>query len=328
MTTEQPLVSVIIPVYNAADYLAACITSVLSQTWKPLEIIIVDDGSTDESFEIASALQSDNVRVIRQKNKGASAARNEGLRCAAGQYVQFLDADDLLSPDKIQSQMTALGHRQDLLAVCSTVHFPNGEPYQYYSPSSYEERFLNTTDNPLVFLTRLLGGYDFKASMIQPGAWLTPIDLIKKAGWWDETLSLDDDGEYFSRVILSSKGIIKTSGEVFYRKYENNKNNLSSQANYKGLESLFRSTMLKAKHLYACDKNEHTERAIYKQLIELSVKCYLAEPQIYKRVSEELKHFPDWGFKPPMGGEFINQISKWFGWKAAKRIQILYRTLR
>lgn len=322
------MVSVIIPVFNAAGHLAACINSILSQTWVPLEIIIVDDGSTDNSLAIANAFQVGNVRIIAQRNKGASAARNAGLKLAGGRYIQFLDADDLLSPDKIESQMTALALRQDVIAVCSTIHFPDGEPHEHHVPSAYEERFLNDTGDPVVFLTRLLGGYDFQASMIQPGAWLSPIDLIKNAGWWDETLSLDDDGEFFSRTILASTGIIRTQGAVFYRKYKNSRKNLSSQGNYKALDSLYRSTILKARHLYARRKNEFTERAVYKQLIELQIKCYLVEPGLYRSISAKLKQFPDWGFRPPMGGKFINTISVYLGWKVAKRLQLLYKLFR
>src|SRR5580698_4662849 len=97
-----PLVSIIIPSYNSENHLAETIKSALSQTWVNKEIIIIDDGSTDSSVQIAKGFES-NVKVLVQKNKGASAARNAGLKEAKGDYIQFLDSDDLLSPDKIEA---------------------------------------------------------------------------------------------------------------------------------------------------------------------------------------------------------------------------------
>ena len=105
---KQPLVSIIIPVYNAEKYLADSITSAVSQTWPNKEIIVVDDGSTDQSLKVAKGFESDVVSVFFCENKGASAARNFGLRLAKGGYIQFLDADDLLRHDNIEKQFHAL----------------------------------------------------------------------------------------------------------------------------------------------------------------------------------------------------------------------------
>src|SRR5271165_3187575 len=106
---EYPLVSVIIPVYNSEKYLAESIESAIGQTWSSKEIIVVDDGSTDNSFEIARKFAGrPEVKVVTQENRGAAAARNAGLKEAKGEFIQFLDADDLLSADKIESQMKLL----------------------------------------------------------------------------------------------------------------------------------------------------------------------------------------------------------------------------
>ena len=98
---HSPLISVIVPVYCTAQYLPACLDSLLTQTYENLEILLVDDGSTDQSGEIcdAYAKQDDRVRVIHQKNSGVSAARNAGLAAAHGEYVSFVDSDDTVEPD-------------------------------------------------------------------------------------------------------------------------------------------------------------------------------------------------------------------------------------
>ncbi|HET7537953.1 MAG TPA: glycosyltransferase, partial [Candidatus Didemnitutus sp.] len=107
----SPLVSIIIPCYNAERWLAATLESALAQTWSAKEIIFVNDGSTDRSLALARSFESRSVRVIDQPNRGASAARNAGLRAAQGELFQFLDADDLLSRGKVAAQVALLAAR-------------------------------------------------------------------------------------------------------------------------------------------------------------------------------------------------------------------------
>src|SRR5690348_12724766 len=101
----MPPISVIIPTYNHARFLAAAIDSALSQTLKPTEVIVVDDGSTDETSSVLEAF-GDKVRVIRQKNHGVAGARNRGAEMAAGEYLAFLDADDVWLPRKLEMQVS------------------------------------------------------------------------------------------------------------------------------------------------------------------------------------------------------------------------------
>ncbi|HJD96893.1 glycosyltransferase, partial [Mailhella massiliensis] len=100
-----PFLSVIIPVYNVEKYLARCLDSVLAQSFSDMEIICVDDGSTDSSPDIlrAYAARDARIRLIHQKNRGIAAARNAGLDAAAGRYVAFVDSDDAVTPDIYKS---------------------------------------------------------------------------------------------------------------------------------------------------------------------------------------------------------------------------------
>jgi glycosyltransferase involved in cell wall biosynthesis len=100
-----PLVSILIPAYNAERWLADTIRSALAQTWPYKEIIVVDDGSRDETLSVARQFTSSDVSVVTQANLGASAARNHALSLSHGDYIQWLDADDLLCPSKIAKQM-------------------------------------------------------------------------------------------------------------------------------------------------------------------------------------------------------------------------------
>ena len=98
-------VSVIIPMYNAESYIRQCIHSVISQTWDNLEILVIDDGSTDRSLEICEELGriDGRIRILTQKNRGVSAARNRGMEAAVGEYVFFLDSDDAIHPLLIEA---------------------------------------------------------------------------------------------------------------------------------------------------------------------------------------------------------------------------------
>ena len=105
---EQPLVSIIIPVYNRADRIAATLDSLLAQTYNNLEIILVDDGSKDHSAEVIAPYLSANIKYYKQQNAGAPAARNHGFRLAEGELIVFFDSDDLMLPSRIEEQVKAM----------------------------------------------------------------------------------------------------------------------------------------------------------------------------------------------------------------------------
>ena len=116
----EPLVSVIIPVYNVLPYLREALDSVINQTYKNLEILIVDDGSTDGSGEVCDEYLSDpRVIVIHQKNKGLSGARNTGLDRMTGEYVAFLDSDDAFMPEMVENMLDVMIHNEAEIGMCS-----------------------------------------------------------------------------------------------------------------------------------------------------------------------------------------------------------------
>lgn len=124
----MPAVSVITPAYNVEPYLAEAIASVLAQTFADLEIVIVDDGSTDATFEIASeyARQDSRVRVLRQPNGGISTARNQALRIAAGDVFAILDSDDIWHPTYLERQLAVLAEHPDIDIVTGNAWFLGG----------------------------------------------------------------------------------------------------------------------------------------------------------------------------------------------------------
>jgi glycosyltransferase involved in cell wall biosynthesis len=109
----KPLISCIIPVFNGERYLAEALDSILAQTYRPIEIIVVDDGSTDGTRELVASY-GDQVRYLWQPNSGPATARNQGLSAASGEFVAFLDADDLWHPEKLERQLARFDARPDL----------------------------------------------------------------------------------------------------------------------------------------------------------------------------------------------------------------------
>lgn len=322
---KQPLVSIIIPVYNAEKNLAETINSALNQSWANKEIIIVDDGSTDRSVEIAKGSGDAQIKVFQQVNKGSGATRNKGLSEAKGEYIQFLDADDLLSTDKIANQVKLLLDNPGKVAVCSTIHFSNdNDPYKG-SPSSYEDSFLYSTDDPAGFLTNLYGGNDDHGSMIQTNAWLTPAAIIKKAGKWSEFYSPDDDGEFFCRVLLASEGIVYSKDCFnYYRKYKSGNNSLASIKTKQGLEGKFKSLLLKREYLLNATKNPAAKKGLARCAKSLAMESYLIDKGLTNEILKTIKELGGTNYTPIMGGKRIEFIKKVFGWKAALNLQHFY----
>ncbi|MEE1945141.1 glycosyltransferase family A protein [Pedobacter sp. KR3-3] len=319
----NPLISVIIPAYNAEKYIGDTLNSVLSQTYAHLEIIVVNDGSTDETLAKVQSFSDDRIKIVSQVNSGASSAKQLGLAHIHGEFVQYLDADDLLSEDKIEVQVKALANHPHKIAVCSTVHFHTNESYTEQLPSPYEDGFLYSTDDPASFLINLWGGNGQGGSMIQPNAFLTPAAVIEKAGPWNLTISpcADEDGEYFCRAILASDGLVFTPKALnYYRKFDN-KNSLSALKSYQSLLNLYRSTLLKADALFAHTRNETAKFVIARQLIELAVSTYPKHASLSKQIRQEVKKLGNYSYTPISGGPTARKLSLLLGWKLTRLLQ-------
>lgn len=317
-----PLVSIIIPAFNSGEYLAETIRSALAQTWPNKEIIVVDDGSTDNSLIIAKSFADPAIRIFEQENKGASAARNKGLLEASGEYIQFLDADDLLSPDKIELQINLLKGKNLAIANCGTVYFFNGSD-PYVNQPVREWYCDGSTDN-VEFLTRLYGGGligPAYGGMIAVHAWLCPKTIIDKAGKWNEELSTDDDGEFFCRVILSASEILYSDKALcYYRKFNSNRS-LSAANDYRASKSLLASTHLKAKHVLTKTSGDKARLALSRLYYEHTWSFYPRYPDLALEAEKHAKAlFPNFPLKPFNSG--INLwLSKVLGWKAVRYLQ-------
>lgn len=247
------LVSILIPAYNAEKWIGDTVRSAVSQTWPEKEIIIVDDGSRDNTMAIAKQFKSGSVKVISQQNRGGSAARNKALEYAQGDYIQWLDADDLLAPNKISEQMkfAEIGHKSITLLSSAFGFF-------YWRPkkAKFVPNGLWQDLNPMDWMLK-----KFSENLwMPPSVWLVSRKIVEKAGPWDERLFLDDDGEYSCRIVGGSKNVIFVEGSrAYYR--QSGFNQLSRSNSEKACKSLLLSIKLCIQHLRSMEDSQRTRKA-------------------------------------------------------------------
>ncbi|NLM67284.1 MAG: glycosyltransferase family 2 protein [Enterococcus sp.] len=218
----QELVSILVPLYNSEQYIADTIESALNQTWKNKEIIIVDDGSTDNSYLIAKSYESKNVRIFRQKHQGACVARNFAFVKSNGNYIQYLDADDLMAPDKIEKQIAYFKQfGNNICTSCKSIRFLNCNSVFYDTGKNVSKDY----KYPLDYLIDLWETGDY----LGIHAWLIPRHIIYKTGEWDINLKRFQDTDFIIRVLNHTKEVKYVSDCLVY--YRDSPNSIS-KTNY------------------------------------------------------------------------------------------------
>lgn len=245
-----PKISIIIPVYNAEKYIKECICPVLKQSYKNLEIIIINDGSTDKSFEIVQSFQDSRIKLLSQKNGGAASARNLGLHHASGELIQFLDSDDILDKDKIKEQITLYNNEKNKDNTLYIGAWNIIKEDKILSPSDNQTSVWHDYDKPMEILLDFI----FNKCCMSPISYLIPISLIHQAGFWDETLSMNDDGKYMARIISQSKKIKYCPQALSF--YRSTPNSLSKRLSFKAATSQIKSLIMTSEVL----KNYHSHR--------------------------------------------------------------------
>lgn len=214
MKIPFPQVSVIIPCFNRVLQVAEAVGSVLAQDYSPYECIVVDDGSEDNTFESLSARFGSSIRLFRQENRGVSAARNRGIRESRGEYLAFLDSDDLWKPCKLSVQMDYMAAHPDL-KICQTTETWFRKGKRVNPPALY----------------RKINGDLFERSlqccMITPSSVLLKRELLDEVGLFDEELPVCEDYDLWLRVTMKYPvGLIE---EELLIRYGGNPDQLSAR---------------------------------------------------------------------------------------------------
>ncbi len=301
---KLPLVSIIIPCYNAEIFIAETLNSVLAQTYTHWECIVVDDHSTDKSMNIVQGYVEsypEKIKLIINHIKGACTARNKAFELSNGEFIQYLDADDLLDPKKIEVQLNALLNNKTNIAIGNWIKFKNNrndlnESHQlsYLAKSNY-------TSSEWIIMNPLGCTH----------AWLIPRNIIQKAGLWDIRLKRNQDGEFIDRVVAHAQKVLFTpDAKVYYRAGVSN--SISSGSSNGKINSSYLACLS-----YEQTINENFEltpqfkTAIANRFLKY---CYIYGNSISKNFEEGIRKATEYGGGDlkPFNNKVFNMLNKIF----------------
>lgn len=316
-----PLVSIIVPCFNAEKYIADAIQSLLDQTYKNIEILIVNDGSTDNSRHVIKSFTDTRIQYFEQSNRGQCAALNYGFQFARGRYVKFYDADDLLDMETIEGQVNVLKNSEDKdISFIEWRRFYNDKVPSAIDHDHYHTIHRDCT--PLEYLT-----YTGKTPMVQCGLWLIPRSMFAVSRLWDERLSLINDTEFFSRLLPHARQLkFSSKGFTLYRTNFNS-NSLSGDVSKKGIRSALLSIDLMAKWMLKMEESERIKKIIassYCMILEWAFPRH----NVYSKIIERrLLNYPT-SIRHTSSGKVYNLLMTFLGWKMTARLSRLYYLIR
>jgi glycosyltransferase involved in cell wall biosynthesis len=307
----KPLVSILIPAYNAGAWIEATLESAINQTYPEIEVILVNDGSTDQTLAIAKKYESKSVKIIDQENAGGPAARNTALTHAQGDYIQWLDHDDLLDREKVNEQLKAIDYAPGgrlLLSSASGTFYYRTEKASF-SPSSLwqdltprEYFFAKCNDD----------------KWLQTSAWLVSRELSQLAGPWWKVRSPDDDGEYLCRVVAASERIQFVPAAKSYWRVGNYQSfSYSWGRSAAALEALLRSTFRCIEHFRAIEDSDKSRAACVVFLRNRLIYFYPEHPELLEEMYKLARDLGGNISVPPMLWQY-NLVRACFGWRVAK----------
>jgi glycosyltransferase involved in cell wall biosynthesis len=309
----KPLVSILIPAYNAENWISYTLRSAVAQTWPRKEIIVINDGSTDKTADLVRSFASQGVTLISTENRGMSAAQNLAYQSSHGDYIQWLDADDLLAPDKIERQLNAVSGAENGRLLISSPWAPF---YYRTRGAKFIHNSLWEDLSPVEWLFRKLS----QNLHMQNATWLVSREITDVAGPWDTSLHYDQDGEYFARVLLACERTRFVSGTgIFYRMSPSNRiSYIGNSAKKK--ESLARSMKLHIRYIRSLEDSERIRTACVTYLQNWYCHFYPERSDLVADLQE---------LADELGGRLEAPRLRWkyawmrpvFGWKMAKSVQ-------
>lgn len=209
LLAQKPLVSVVVPAFNAATFISRCLESINSQTYRPLEVIVVDDCSSDDTCAYVESLNSENITLVRlNENCGASHARNIGIQHARGKYIAFLDADDSWRPNKLSLQIPLLEKDPEVVLI--------GCNFQYVTEGRLGSYFFEKYPPPE---TCIYGAWKIllEYSFIQTSCAVVRKDILDKIKLFDEELIIAEDQDLWIRLSYEGKvGVVHEALAEFF----------------------------------------------------------------------------------------------------------------
>lgn len=308
MATDR--VSIIIPCYRQGKYLSEAIDSALAQTYWNVEVIVVNDGSDDNTDEVARQYQT-RINYIRKANGGVSSARNAGIKAATGAYIKFLDADDYIVPAQVEWQMTAMEERQDRVSVTSLRAYIEGFPHQY-------------TD--YVHSLRALLPDLFNQPDSSPHAWLFPSRLVRAINGW-RNIKITQDWDFLCRVgKLRPQLICDERIGGYYRVHPGS---LSSDKSLMAVEVAEQLIVLHDEIRDGSNRDWFgtellgAEQRTYRRLLLANIQKRSLREELLRRIRELRSQVPR-----PLGSPRFELLSRVTGYRLAEQIYTRYLKLK
>ena len=259
---NMPLISVVIPVYNGEKTIAETIESVLNQSFSDFELIVINDGSQDSTLDILASIQDPRIKIFSYPNAGLSASRNRGISQASGEFIAFLDADDLWTPDKLEAQLTALQENPNAAVAYSWTDFID-ETGQFLADGSHR------TANGDVYADLLL------FNVLQNGSNpLIRMQALINIGNFDESLLASEDWDMYLRLAARYHFICVSFPQILYRLSTNSMSSNASRVEAASLRVLERAYKQAPKSQQVLKKQSFAY--LYKYLI---FKCLQGSPR-------------------------------------------------
>ena len=307
----KPLVSILITAYNAEETIAYTLDSAIAQTWQRKEIIVVDDGSTDRTAEVARQFKQ--VKVVSTENCGLSGAQNNAFPLSQGDYIQYLDADDLLAPDKIERQLAALREGDSSRILLSSPWAPF---YYRIRHAQFVRNSLCQDLSPVEWLLRKMR----ENLHMQNATWLVSREVAEAAGPWDTRLDFDQDGEYFCRVLLASEGTRFVPGTGIYYRITGGKRVSFIGYSDKKKESLLLSMRLHIQYLRSLEDSERVRKACLAYIQRWCRNFYPERPDLMQETRQLATMLGGRLEIPELSWKYL-WIQKLFGFALAKRFR-------
>ena len=307
-----PRVTVLIPCYNAAPYIAETLDSVFAQSWPNLEVIVVDDGSNDGSAAVVERFVDRGLTYIRQDNRGQTVALNTGLSHVTGEFVQYLDADDLIDRDKISHQMARIEDFPGSIASSRWGRFYDNPSETHFE---YEDVYCDLLPLDWLATSRYLG-----LGMMFPAIWLIPMSIVRAVGPWREDLTLNNDAEYFTRVILAADRVLFCP-DALCRYRSGLTRSLSGQRTRSHWHSQSAVLDLCEARVRNREDSPRIRRGFALSWQHLAHACYPYDPATAEYALGRANALDSVKIRPS-GGKRFDVLSRLIGWRAARRLQV------
>ena len=310
----EPTISVVIPAFNAARFITDAIESVLTQSFHDLEVVVVDDGSDDETAEMVRRINDPRVQFIQQENQGQSVAINTGVENSKGTYIKLMDSDDWINPTHLESQLSAIQGRQDLVASCRWGYFVEN----FANPLVKEEHSNQDYDSGLEWLVDSLTK---DAGMMGGWMWLIPRNLWLKTGGYHLDLSYcpNNDFQFSISLLLESAGV-RFANDAIYSYRKGVSNALSGQSNRNAMASIFAATDMGTSLLLAIEDSPRIRKICADRFQKWLFRFYPEYPDIASETENKVKQLGGSSLEI-QGGIILKILKPLIGWKGVRRLQ-------